>query len=262
MRKILKFLGLVVFVFTVANFVDAEVRPTASDSKSGVKEKPMVQKMNQNGDVVKNTKMPIVKTTNRPMTMGVVTNIEGDRITIESNIVNPKEKEGNKKLSFLIESASAIFYQSKLEVSISNVKIGDKIMVEGEIEDNKILATRVHIGDFSAWKNPNLGIKNGTGEPVVVAKVKEVNTENKTLTVTNKKKETYTVKLDYTEIVKNGENAELNQISKNDVVLVQGEINETTLNASTISVQPKNNGERIQVLKRVGEFFSKLFKTK
>lgn len=257
---------MLIFLMGGASLVSAETNKVAPVGKRPTELPPIpklqTQEANQNrlGNSQNKAENRIIQ---RPMIMGIVTNIEGGNVTIESNIVNPKEKEGEKKISYVADVSKALFYEAKQIVSLSNVEKGDKIMIEGEVKENNIMATRVHIGDFSAWKNPNVGIKEASGEPLVVAKVKAVDEENKTLTITNKQKETYTVKLDEAKIVKNGEDSGLDKISKNDVVLVQGEINENTVDASTVSVQSKNsNGERVQILKRVGDFFSRLFKSK
>lgn len=111
----------------------------------------------------------------KPMTMGTITSIDSNIITIESIKFNRPESKNDKTtttketITYKVDASNASFTEEGETASISDVSVGDRISIEGTINDTSIVATKIHIGNN--MKNgdeiKNNAIKEGTGEPVV-----------------------------------------------------------------------------------------------
>ncbi len=215
----------------------------------------MQNPQNQNQMMKKNNLKSGPLGNNRPMTMGTVTSIDGTNIVIESTYVNPKDKDGNKKISYTVDASKTTFYEEKEEVKISSVKIGSKIMVEGAFIDNKIVATRIHVADLSGWKVSEM-FGEGSGKPVVLGTVTSVG--GTSIVIKNKKDVSYTIDLASSTLKKKGESVAVQDIKENDIVLVQGDISGSDVKASNVIIQA-NNTKNQGFFQKVGNFFGKLF---
>jgi hypothetical protein len=248
--KFIKIFSLFVLMFGLSTSYIYAFGPKGSQNG---KDRPQLQnQINQKNSGVKGGPLE----SNRPMTMGNVISIDGSNIKIESNYVNPKDTSDNKKIIYIVDSSEAMFYKERNQAKISDIKIGDKLMVEGVITDTKIKATKIHLGSFAGW-SLNEKIKNGS--PAVLGVVSDVN--NGSIVVLNKNNVSYNVDLASSTIKKAGKTISVSDIKKDDNVFVQGEIVDSKINAEYVIVQANNNRNQ-SFFQKVGNFFGNLFKAK
>lgn len=205
----------------------------------------------------------------KPMIMGIVTKISGDTITMTSKNINRDDNNSEDTITYTVDASNATFYKAMEKASISDVKDGNRIMVEGTVSDTKITATEIHIGNFSQWENGQTGILNGNGKPVVVGKVTDVNESNKTITIEAYNNASYVIDLSGANIYEARKTIQISDIKDGNIVLVQGEIDGSNVKASNVSVQTNNksttgqinnqNGQKVGFFHKIGNFFSHLF---
>jgi hypothetical protein len=214
----------------------------------------------------------------KPMIMGTVTDIDNDTITIESKQFTPKDVKDTtttkteKTVTYTVDVSNATFYEDNETAELSDIEVGNKIMIEGTVSDTtKVTATKVHIGDFSGLKDETAsGISTGTGEPVVMGKVTDIDESDGKIEIANNNSVTYEIDLSDAKITKDGKTITISDISEDDVVLVQGTIDGNDVTASSLSVQSEKgnsqsnddnnlNGQKTGFFHKIGNFFSKFF---
>lgn len=117
--------------------------------------------------------------TRRPAVTGTITKIDGATITIESisfgKNINKTDTETDtadktktpETVTYTIDANKATFYKDGVESKISEIIVGEKIMVEGTVDGTTVTATKVHEGNlnqanFDQNKNVNkVKINNG-----------------------------------------------------------------------------------------------------
>jgi hypothetical protein len=107
----------------------------------------------------------------RPDAMGMITEINGNVLTIESigfgKFMN-QENDKQETSIYKINTESAEIYENGETSKIENLSVGDKIVVEGEIKGDTITATKIHEGNMSANSNSAINRNNATKEKVNV----------------------------------------------------------------------------------------------
>jgi hypothetical protein len=103
----------------------------------------------------------------RPDAMGIITEINGNVLNIESiGFIKNINKESNKiePITYKVNIEKAEIYKNGEASKIENLSIGDKIVVEGEIKGDTITATKIHEGNMSANSNSAINRNNITKE--------------------------------------------------------------------------------------------------
>lgn len=95
-------------------------------------------------------------TTGNPFTRGSVTAINDTTITI-SSVVRGSDKEGaeTETKTYTIDASKAKFYKDGTETTISEITVGDNIVVEGTLDGSTITATKVHEGNLGNGNRAN-----------------------------------------------------------------------------------------------------------
>jgi len=207
--------------------------------------------------------------------VGTVTAVSGNIITITGKQGFSKNTTANT--TFTIDATNAKVVKNNIASAVANIVVGDIIAVQGAVNGTSVVATNIRDGQIMMRgkgngqdKNQILSQIQGNGQPVVAGTVSAIN--GLTLTITNKSNIVYTVDATNAKITQGNNTAVLiSNITLGDTVIVQGTVNGTNINASTILDQiksanttttppPGQEGEtQFGFFKGIGQFFMKLF---
>lgn len=107
----------------------------------------------------------------RPDAMGMITEINGNVLTIESigfGKIRNQENNQLEPVTYKVNIENAEIYENGETSKLENLSVGDKIVVEGEIKGDTITATKIHEGNMSANSNSAINRNNATKEKVNV----------------------------------------------------------------------------------------------
>lgn len=175
-------------------------------------------------------------------TPGIVTSISGTTITMTEKKGGP----ANNGTTITVDASKATFTKSGQSASLSDIAVGDMIMVQGTKSGNSIAATKIEFG-----------MKNGQEKKGVVGTV--VSISGTTITVTEKMGNpdnnsnstsattTYTVDASNATVSKDGQASSISAIAAGDRIMIQGTKNGTNITATRIEIGNANSfGESIQ----------------
>lgn len=194
---------------------------------------------------------------------GKVTAVSGNTITILN-------KQGDSDKTLTVDAATAKILRGNREMTISNIAVGDPLVIQGTTNGTKVTATVIRDGKMDAGKNmPKNQAPDkiqGNGQPVVAGKITVIS--GSAITITNVSNVTYSVDAANTKILKGKDTVALSDLKVGDSVIVQGVINGTSVTASTIinqakvaEVKERGAGSKwmMGVFGKMGNFFSKMF---
>jgi hypothetical protein len=198
--------------------------------------------------------------------VGKVTSVNSTTLTVSS--MTPWNKD-SKTTVYTVNAANAEIDKEGVDnETISDIKVGDMVVVEGTVTGNSVAATEIHIGWFKAkWEDAKDSFVT-SGDPVIGGTVTVVS--DSTITIKNKDDVTYTVNAKDAKIVRKGFDASvLSDIKVGDNILVQGVVNNTTVTAKLIidtsfkfdmnGNTSGDNGKHRGFFSRVGLFFKGWF---
>lgn len=198
--------------------------------------------------------------------IGKVTAINGTTITISS--MTPWNKD-SKTTVYTVDATNAKIEKESVDnETISDIKVGDMIVVEGTVTGTTVVATEIHSGLFKAkWEDAKDSFVT-SGDPVIGGTVTAVS--DSTITIKNKDDVTYTINAKDAKIVRKGfDTSVLSDIKVGDNILVQGVVNNTTVTAKLIldtsfkidmnGNTSGDNGVHRGFFSRVGVFFKGWF---
>lgn len=168
-----------------------------------------------------------------PAVVGKVTAISGTTLTVVSN-KGSDESDVNTTTTFTIDTSHATFLRGNTTIMLSDIAIGDTVIVQGTVTGANVVATTIRDGKMGNGNDNNqalLQIKDN-GQPVIGGTVSAIN--ESTLTVTNSNHITYTVDTTNAKIVQGKNTIALAGVKVGDSVIVQGAVNGTSVAASTI----------------------------
>ncbi len=207
--------------------------------------------------------------TNRmnPAVVGKVSAINGNILSVVSQKKN--EQTATSSITFIVDATNAKILRGETVIKLSDIAIGDNIVVQGTVTGTNVLATIVRDGKVGNGKNDQ-GDNNqamlqiqGNGQPIVAGKVSIIS--GSTITIANSSNITYTIDATNAKVVQGKNTIALSNIKIGDQVIVQGTVNGTSVIASTIIDQTKpasssdQPGAKKGMLNSVKNFFSRLF---
>jgi hypothetical protein len=222
----------------------------------------------------------------KPAIFGVVSAVSGNTIMVSGR--NFFRSTTTATTTFTIDATNAKITKndSDATTSVSNISVGDTVMIQGTISGTNVVATMIHDGAMmgritggeddqgkSKGKASSTPPFVGNGQPIVVGMVSSI--ASSTISITNKSNVSYTINATNAKILAGNDISSLANISVGDTVLVQGTINGTSITASTIIDQSvkvdnaatssdredKGKGKSLPhgFLGRFGSFFAHLF---
>ncbi|MEJ0021400.1 MAG: DUF5666 domain-containing protein [Candidatus Doudnabacteria bacterium] len=200
----------------------------------------------------------------KPGVFGTVATINGNTLTVTSKVWSKGNTSAATSTTYTVDDTNATVTKNGAASSVSNIAVGDTVMVQGTVNGTSITATAINDG---MPPRPNKGqnpLIEGNGQPVIAGTVSAIN--GNTLTVANKNV-TYTVDATSATVTKNNAASAVSSIAVNDSVIVQGTTNGTNVTASSItdhsaSTTTSANGTTNQHLGffgSIGNFFKHLF---
>ena len=165
-----------------------------------------------------------------PGLIGTVSAINGTTLTVTSKNFGPNATSA----TYAVDASSAVVSKNGDTSSLSNVNVGDTIMVVGKINGTDITATSIRDGIMMGRDNGRM-MGRGHGVLGTVATV-----SGNTITVTSKvwrkngAATTYTVDATNATVTKNDTSSSVSNILVGDTVSVLGTINGTNITAKSI----------------------------
>jgi hypothetical protein len=173
---------------------------------------------------------------------GTVTAVSGNTITMTSKA---KDQNGTET-TYTVDASSAKVTENGKDSSVSEIKVGDTIVVKGTTSGTSIVATTIQ-------NNQGQGLETqGNGEPVISGTVTAVS--GNTITITNKSGTTYTVDASSAKLTKNNVTITISGIAVKDTVIIQGTFNGTSVTATSVIDQAQANATQ-----KKGNLFSNFF---
>ena len=193
-----------------------------------------------------------------PSVIGKVTAINGNIITISRN-----QKEVNPTANtFTVDATNAKLLRGNAEITLSDIAVGDNIVVQGTITGTNVVATVIRdgkVGNGNESDNNQAMLQiQGNGQPVIGGTISVIN--GSVITITNSSV-TYTVDATNAKIVQGKNTISLSNVKVGDSVIVQGTVNGTSIAASTIIDANAITGQKVHVgfFASIGQWFKHLF---
>ncbi len=196
----------------------------------------------------------------RPAAFGQVTAINGNILTVAG-----KQGFGSTStaVTYSVNAANATILKNNATSSLSAVAVGDTVVVQGSVSGQSITATTIHDGippmgrggiggqgksgmmrewnDNNGSTTPNdrndQPMITGNGQPVILGTISSIN--GSSVTITNKSNVTYTVDTTNAKIVQGRNTIAISGLTTGDSVIIQGTVNGTSVNATSIIVDTK-----------------------
>lgn len=182
--------------------------------------------------VINNGVTDLMFTKNRGI-RGTITSINGTTLTITSKMNEPNNGTG---VTYTVDAANAKITKNGETISISNLSVGDTLIIKGTVNGSNITATTINDNLEQEYNKSNPMIE-GNGNPIIGGNITAIN--GTTLTVTNKSNVAYTIDASNAKVEKGGVITSLSNVAVGDTVIAQGTINGTLVTASSMIDQSK-----------------------
>jgi hypothetical protein len=204
-------------------------------------------------------------------------NIVGKVSAISGNIVTVISKQGFMKATpkatttLTVDATNAKILRGKTEIKVSDIAVGDNVVIQGTITGTNVVATLIRDGKVGEGKsgegnsndnNQALLQIEGNGQPIVAGTVSTI--AGSIITIANSSNVTYTVDATNAKIIQGKNIILLSGVKTGDLIIAQGTINGTSVVASTIIDQTKQGAKLNSEPKRgffgsMGQFFRHMF---
>ena len=172
---------------------------------------------------------------------GSVTAISGTTLTVTGQ--QGFGSTTTASVTYTVDASNATVRKAQATSStISNIAIGDKVMIQGTVTGTSVVATSIFDGiGGQGMRGPQGGRVRtasstapfiGNGQPVVAGSVSTIS--GTTLTVTTAAGTTYTVDASSAKIIQGASTIALSNIVVGNNVIIQGTINGTSVTATTV----------------------------
>lgn len=161
----------------------------------------------------------------RPAVVGKITAVSGSTLTVA--------KDDNTV--YTVDASKAKIDKNRVAVTVADLAVNDRVMVEGAVNGTAVTATAIHDGrGWQLGKNEKPAVE-GNGQPVIMGAVAAVN--GSTITIKNNGATEYSVDASAAKITKDGPASTVAAIAVGDTVIVQGAVNGTTVTAASVNDQ-------------------------
>jgi len=189
---------------------------------------------------------------------GTVSSINGTTITVAS-----KARPGGSTAAttYTVDASSATVTKNGASSAVSNIAVGDNIMVQGTINGINVTAKTIRDGVGQGQE-----ILQGNGQPVVAGSVTAVN--GNTITISNKSNVVYTIDATSSKFVVSGVTSPtIANVAVGDNVIIQGTVSGNNVTASSVidqKAKPATSGQASQkpsagFMGGVMDFFKHMF---
>ena len=217
----------------------------------------------------------------KPAIVGTVSSINGNSIIVTGKqgfAFGQRNKATSTQpvssITYTVDASSATVMKNNATSSISNIVVGDTILVQGTVSGTSITATLIRDGIMNniqgKMQNQNGDQRNfasstfqGNGQPVIAGTISAIN--GSTITVTNKSNVTYTIDATNAKITDKQNTVTISNLTVGNNVMIQGTVNGNLVTASSIITQVNQANTNAPAKKSVGffgaigNFFKNLF---
>jgi len=217
----------------------------------------------------------------KPAIVGTVSSINGNSIIVTGKqgfAFGQRNKATSTQpvssITYTVNASSATVMKNNATSSISNIVVGDTILVQGTVSGTSITATLIRDGIMNnvqgKMQNQNEDQRNfasstfqGNGQPVIAGTISAIN--GSTITVTNKSNVTYTIDATNAKITDKQNTVTISNLTVGNNVMIQGTVNGNLVTASSIITQVNQANTNAPAKKSVGffgaigNFFKNLF---
>ena len=194
---------------------------------------------------------------------GTVASVNSSTIT-----VNAKQGFGSTTATtYTVDASNAKVTKDNAAATVADIKQDDTVFVQGTLSGTTVTATAIRDGKMAQ----NNTAVQGNGQPIVAGTVSSIG--DKTLTITNKSNQQYTVDAASAKVTQGNNTIDFSNIKTGDSVIVQGTFNGNSVSASTIidqtrpaSASATSSGSagiaqkpQFGFLGSIGQFFMHLF---
>ena len=191
---------------------------------------------------------------------GTVSAVSGTTLTVTSKM--RPNATSTAATAYTVDASSAKVYEGGVTttVPVSNIAVGDTVMVQGTVSGSNVVATMIRdgvsgmmgrsgtpegkgFGVHSASSTPRVAPASaiqGNGEPVIGGAVTAI--DGTMLTVTNASNVTYDVNAASSTVVKDGASTTITSVAVGDNLIVQGAVSGTSVTASSVIDQGSKGG--------------------
>jgi hypothetical protein len=179
-----------------------------------------------------------------PAVFGTVSAISGDSITLTGRA---GFGTSTPSVTYTVDATNAKVTKANATSSVSSIAVGDTLVVQGTVTGTSVVATNIRDGVMRGGQGmtggrmgPNASstsMMQGDGQPVVGGKIATMNGD--TLTVTNSSNVSYTVDATNAKVLLGNTTSSIANVKVGDEVIVQGAVNGTSINATSVIDQSK-----------------------
>ena len=191
---------------------------------------------------------------------GKVSAINGTSLTVTTQA----RPNGGTATTYTVDASNATVTKNFSASSVSNITVGDAVVVQGTVNGTTITAKTISDGVVPQGQ-PAI---QGNGQPVVAGNVTVIN--GNTITITNKSNVTYTVDASGAKFVVSGTTSPtISNIAVGDSLTIQGTVNGNSVTASSVidqkakpaSGNSQKSGSNFMggMMNGIGSFFKHLF---
>jgi len=160
---------------------------------------------------------------------------DGNITVINGNIITMQEEADEGGASYTVDASGATITNKGATASITDLKVGDKIMVKGTVSGNNVAATSISIG---CGKGMDRGAHGNFGNITAI--------DGSIITISEKTKSgdtLYTVDASTVSVKNNGAAASITDLKVGDKIMVEGTVSGNSIAATSISLgQPGRGG--------------------
>ena len=188
-----------------------------------------------------------------PGVFGIVSAINGNSITVTSKQFNRGATATS--VTYTVDASSATVTKAGAASAVSNIAVGDTIMIQGTVNGTTVTAKVIYDGILNGMPSTNGQHRMNGQKPGVFGTVSAIN--GNSITITSKQFSkgataatattvTYTVDASGATVTKAGATSSVSNIMVGDTLMVQGTVSGTTVTAKTIrdGVMGRTSGTR------------------
>lgn len=169
-----------------------------------------------------------------PAVVGKVSAINGNTITVIGK-QGPNKGTATASTTFTIDATNAKILRGETTIKISDIAVGDNIIIQGTVTGTNVVATIIRDGKMGNGNendnNQAFAQIQGNGQPVIAGTISAIS--GSTLTVKNANV-TYTVDATSAKIIQGKNTILISGVKVGDSVIVQGTVTGTTVVASIL----------------------------
>lgn len=192
--------------------------------------------------------------------IGTVTAKSGTMLTVSGKSFSDKNAASS---TFTVDASNAKIFKNMSTSTVAEIATGDRVSIQGTLSGTTLTAKTIRIGISGPGMGYAMGKDRqefvGNGQPVIAGKITAISSTS--MSISNNSNTTYNVDITNAKIMQKNTSVSSTSLKIGDVVVVQGNINGTSITASSVidQTKPIENNKPTGFFGGVGNFFKHLF---